>query len=293
MPPIQAFNQGDLDQAIDLAKDQVRNNPGSADARMLLSQLLCFTGDVERADTVLAAVPAQDPQVMMTIHVTRQLFVAAQARLDAIKGGALPVPLVEMDDILGETLKAMTLHRTGKPAEALEILDKLEAARPASSARINGQTVVEDLRDASDLPGAFVELLLGNGTYAWLAWSQVGSLIFEDPAQPLDLLYRPAQLKLKTDASAEASSGAGDDADPDVDGDAAPAPEVCWHVWVPALYTGSQDATDPAVRLGHATDWVGEEGASPVTGLGQRLLATGDDAMALMEIKTIQGLTDV
>jgi type VI secretion system protein ImpE len=55
---------------------------------------------------------------------------------------------------------------------------------------------------------------------------------------------------------------------------------------VPALYAGTETATDNALKLGRATDWRGNEG-EPVRGIGQRTFLIGEEDRPVMELAEI------
>jgi type VI secretion system protein ImpE len=55
---------------------------------------------------------------------------------------------------------------------------------------------------------------------------------------------------------------------------------------LPTRYPGSEVSEDPAIRLSRRTEWM-ESGSGPVTGLGQRMLATDSSEYPLMDIRQI------
>jgi type VI secretion system protein ImpE len=78
---------------------------------------------------------------------------------------------------------------------------------------------------------------------------QVESLDMNAPKTPRDVILIPAQLAVK-------DGPAGD-------------------IFLPGLYAGSFAATDDAVRLGRATDWLGADG-EPLRGAGAKYFLLGD-----------------
>ena len=73
--PIDAlFGAGALDAAVAAANDAVRKAPTDVDARVLLAELLIFTGNLDRADVLLDAASALDPSAALVISEFRQLL---------------------------------------------------------------------------------------------------------------------------------------------------------------------------------------------------------------------------
>src|SRR5262249_49808955 len=88
------YQAGELPEAIAAATEQVRHHPRNTPAdpgpRGFLCELLCFAGELERADRQLDALGHQDPQAMMGISLFRHLIRAEQARRDFYADGRLP-----------------------------------------------------------------------------------------------------------------------------------------------------------------------------------------------------------
>jgi type VI secretion system protein ImpE len=57
-------------------------------------------------------------------------------------------------------------------------------------------------------------------------------------------------------------------------------------VYIPAVYAAPEGTADESLLLGRSTDWVGPEDG-PVRGLGQRTFLVGEEAAAIMELKTL------
>ena len=61
MEALQLFRDGNLQEAIAACDREVQSSPGKPDHRDLLSQLLCFTGEYERADKHLEILGKSSP----------------------------------------------------------------------------------------------------------------------------------------------------------------------------------------------------------------------------------------
>ena len=68
------FREGKLMPAIEAANAAVRKNPADLGSRILLAELLLFTGNVERADVILDAAAQADPTALIAVAEFRQLL---------------------------------------------------------------------------------------------------------------------------------------------------------------------------------------------------------------------------
>ena len=83
----------------------------------------------------------------------------------------------------------------------------------------------------------------------------------EPPRRPRDLAWRRATISVTAGPDGE--------------------------VYVPVIYDSLQPDLADDYRLGHATEWAGEE-SGPVRGVGQRVFLAGDAAHGIMEIAELR-----
>src|SRR5262249_25303646 len=250
------FQAGNLTEAITAALAEVKRNPGDLGQRNFLCELLCFAGEVERADRQLDTLGHQEPDAMVAVALFRQLLRAEQARQQFYAGGRLPEFLDAPTPVQRLHLEASIRIREGKPAEAAALLGQAEAQRPKVQGTCNGQPF-DDLRDLDDLTASFLEVLTSTGKYFWVPMERVELLEFRPAARPRDLLWRRAHLIVKDGPDGE--------------------------VFLPTLYAGSHTDADERVRLGRATEWRGGQGA-PTRGVGQRTFLVGNEGLPIMEM---------
>ncbi|HSG71383.1 MAG TPA: tetratricopeptide repeat protein, partial [Planctomycetaceae bacterium] len=67
------FSTGQIAQAVEIVTADVKKKPGDIESRALLAQLLCFKGELERADKQLDVISTQSPESAMTVALFRQL----------------------------------------------------------------------------------------------------------------------------------------------------------------------------------------------------------------------------
>jgi type VI secretion system protein ImpE len=253
------YQAGNLQEAIAAATEEVRLHPADTSRRGFLCELLCFAGDLERADRQLDALGHQDPQAVLGITLLRQLIRAEQARQQFYAEGRLPEFLTPPCPVLQLHLQASIQLREGKASEAAELLAQAEGQRPKAAGTCDGRPF-HDLRDLDDLTAAFFEVLTSNGKYYWIPIERVELIEFRAPRRPHDLFWRRAHLIVREGPDGE--------------------------VYFPALYAGSHAEADDRLRLGRMTDWRGGKG-TPIRGLGQRMFQIGTEECPILDLQTL------
>lgn len=253
------FQAGRLDEAIQAMNAEVKSNPTDPERRGFLVELLCFKGNLERADLMLDVIADHDPTSAVGIALFRQLVRAAQYRQQVFDEGRVPEFLSEPSQLLQCHLQATIALREADYATAARLLGEAEVLRPHVSGELNGVNF-EDFRDVDDLTASFFEVATSNGKYFWIEISAVETMTFAPPKRPRDLIWRQVDI-----AVTEGPSGA---------------------VFIPAIYSPPPGDVDPALSLGRQTDWVGPE-SGPIRGVGQRSFLAGDDLVPIMQFETL------
>jgi type VI secretion system protein ImpE len=253
------FKSGRLADAVTAANAAVRAAPSDLAARVLLAELLLFTGNLERADVILDAAADLDPQAAVVVAEFRQLLRAETARRQLRRDGRVPEFLGEPTPALEQALATQVSLRAGDLAAAARHAAEQESLRPRAAGR-HDDTAFEDFRDACDLHAGFFEVLTTTGKYFWIPTERVISAEFSKPERPRDLAWRRVSLSVR-----EGPDGV---------------------VYIPTTY--GNDAPDLAepLRLGRETDW--REQDSLVRGIGQRVFLVGDEPATIMEIGTLE-----
>ncbi|HAA50917.1 MAG TPA: SciE type virulence protein [Planctomycetaceae bacterium] len=259
MTPVEHFQAGDLTEAINTATEAVKKDPTDTSSRSLMAQLLCFAGELERADSHLDAIGQQDPAAAVGAALVRHLIRGEQARQQCFQEGRLPELLQEPSMHMQRHLEALVCLREDKLSEAADLLGQAEELRPRVSGTCNDDAF-DDLRDLDDLTSGFLETITSNGKYYWVPLDQIRALDLRQPERSLDLLWQPAHMVVE----------GGPDGD----------------VYLPVMYAGSHEQADDRLRLGLATEWTdGETG--PVRGIGQRELLVGENVLPILQIKNL------
>ncbi|OUJ16199.1 type VI secretion system accessory protein TagJ [Acetobacter sp. DsW_063] len=256
------FQRGDLSGALAAAVAAVKASPAAAGPRLLLAELALFSGDLQRAETMLTAIESIEPKAALIAAEFRQLLRAETQRRAVFADGALPEFLQEPTAVQQESLRALTALRSGDDASAQGAVKAAEDARPhPAGERIVGADTIafDDFRDADDIIGGTTELLTSTGKYFWIPNESLISLHFHDPVRPRDLYWRRCTAMVRNGPEGD--------------------------VYIPATYPLTTASDDDALRLGRSTDWTDSE---PVRGIGRRMFLIGEESLDVMELGTLE-----
>lgn len=151
------FEAGKLDEAIAALGAELRSDPTDIRRRTFLFELLCFTGDFDRAEKHLEVVARGSKEADMGAWLYRSALHA-----DRVRQG---------------------MFSDGVPAREEE---------PPISGTLNG-TPFQSIEDADPRVGARLEVFAA-GQYTWIPFEQITSVRTQPPKQLRDLLWIPAQV---------------------------------------------------------------------------------------------------
>lgn len=254
---MESFRGGQLAIAIETVTASVRARPADLDERSLLCELLCFQGDLERADRQLDAVVRIDPQTVPGVTLLRQLLRAEICRREVFEQGRLPEFSGPPQESLQLRLRALTEIRCGDLQRAVELVREAEELEPELTGTI-GDEEFRGFRDLDDLLGPVLEVITATGAYYWIDASDVEMLEPGPITHLADTLWRPATLQTRTGINGR--------------------------IHLPALYIGSHLSPDGALQTGHATDWLDCGGVGLIRGIGRREYLVGGDAVTTLEL---------
>ncbi|MFK7820576.1 MAG: type VI secretion system accessory protein TagJ [Planctomycetaceae bacterium] len=260
MKSIELFKNGQLDDALEAAIQSVKKAPTDINARSAFAELLCFAGDLERADKQLDAMARVDPGAAVGVSMFRHLVRAEKARFEFYSENRVPEFIEQPSEELQLRLAAHIALRAGDNAEAATKLAEAERLRKAVSGSCNEEPF-EDLRDLDDLLGSVLEVMTSNGKYYWVPFELITSISFEQVEFTRDLLWRPMEIEVKGDLEGR--------------------------VYAPAMYYSTSKSEDAKVRVGQATDW-DDSHEGMVFGVGQKMLLVGEEAQPFLQVTDIR-----
>ena len=257
--PYECFQAGQLSEAVTAATEVVRNRPSDIAARSLLAELLCFAGDLERADKQLDAVGEVDSDAAVGGSLLRHLVRSELCRREVYEAGRVPEFLTQPDSALQSRLQALISLRDGDAPQAAEHVTAAREQEAVVSGEYDGNAF-SGMTDLDDLLGSTLEVYTATGKYYWLSLSQIVSLEMKPVQHLSDQLWRSADIETVGDVSG--------------------------HVHVPALYYGSHSAEDQRLCIGRATDWQ-ERHAGLICGVGQREWLLGEEVAAVNSVASL------
>lgn len=257
------FREGKLAEAIAAANASVRKSPADIGARVLLAELLLFSGNMERADTVLDACADIDASAAIVVAEFRQLLRGEVARRQLFSAGRVPEFLGEPTAAQRLALAAVVALRDRNTVEAAKLAAQAEEARvhPTGTGAVGS---FDDMRDGDDLLSTCFEVITTTGKYFWICPERVASMDFQPIKRPRDLFWRRATI----------SVNGGPEGD----------------VYLPTIYPPMPDAameSNDAFRLGRATDWVQIGDSGPTRGVGAVTLIVGEEPKTWLEMGSL------
>ena len=153
------FQAGRLQEAVQALGAELRDNPGDAQRRTFLFELLCFSGEFERAQKHLDVLAGQGGEAEMGALLYRAVLHAEGLRNEMFTKGTFPL---------------------APPEKAL-------------SGTLNGAPF-DDLFDADPRIGARLEVFAA-GDYLWIPFEHIASIEVRAPQRLRDLLWAPALVQ--------------------------------------------------------------------------------------------------
>lgn len=258
MTPEEHLKSGDLAATLTALQDKVRAEPAEAKLRIFLFQLLCVLGDWKRAINQLKLSGEMDPLALMMAQTYREGIICEVYREKVFKGEKEPMVFGEPDPWLALLIEAQKMLAQGKPAEAAALREQAFEQAPGSSGTVNG-TAFEWIADADMRMGPVLEIVI-NGRYFWLPFAQVSKLSIEEPADLRDAVWTAATVTLRNGGEVVAL--------------------------IPTRYAGTPENGGDAEKLSRATNWI-DAGGETFVGVGQRLFATDQDDVALLDVREL------
>jgi len=157
MTPKQLFQQGLLAEAIQMLGAELRDNPADVQRRTFLFELLCFTGEWDRAEKHLNVLAGSTNEAAGAI-----LYLSA-------------VHAARLREEFADTSKMEESHTAGR----------------AGTLNGRGFSSIEDIHPAL---GPRLEVFAA-GSYLWIPFEHIASIQMEAPRRLRDTLWAPAMVR--------------------------------------------------------------------------------------------------
>lgn len=248
------LENGHLSEAINEMTQEVKAHPADSRSRTFLFELLCFSGQLDRAKNQLDALDAQDPKADLGIDFYRKILKAEQTRQQLFSKGTFPKLLGPCPAHLQGHLDALLQIQEGHFPKAKDLLTQAEDLCPALDVTIDGATI-GGFMDLDDVFAPLLEIIMQD-QYYWVPFSEIRKISVTPPKHLRDLLWVPAQIE-----TTAAALG----------------------VVIPVLYPGSSTSEEELVKLGRVTDWKQQEGLT--LGVGQHVFGFNELDKGILEIR--------
>ncbi len=260
----QKLQEGDLAAALAALQQQVRSEPAASKHRIFLFQLLALMGQWDRALTQLNVVADLDGTAMPMVAMYREALGSEALRSEVFAGRRTPLLFAEPQQWVALMLEALRVAAEGQIDQAAAMRSEALAAAPAKPGQVvtasGSQPLVFDwIADADSRLGPLLEVIM-KGQYYWVPFEHIERVEIEAPEDLRDLVWLPATFTWSNGGEAVGL--------------------------IPTRYPGSAEASDPQLQLARRTDWV-DQGSETYHGLGQRLLATQEQDVSLLDIRTL------
>ena len=254
----EALQGGNVQRALEQLKQDVRKGPRDPRLRTFLFQMFCITGEWDRALTQLKVARELDPNAEAMATTYQAAIRAELLREKIFRGERSPTVFGDPGEWVPLLIEATKLFAADRLGEAARLRDSAFEIAPAIGCVLNG-TASEWVADADPRLGPVIEAVI-DGRYMWVPLHRVKSLAVEPPADLRDQVWMPVRFTWTNDGEAVAL--------------------------IPTRYPGSAAASDPAIQLARKTEWH-ERDADWALPIGQRVLVTDTDEVALMDVRKL------
>ena len=252
------IKRGDLSEAFQLIRNDVRKDPANSKHRVALFQLLSIFGQWDKALTQLNVAADLDSKNLLMAQVCREALQCEALRSEIFSGAKSPLVFGEPAEWVVWMIQANELAAAKKFDAAQNLRQRAFDKAPASRGVIDNHEF-NWIADADSRLGPIFESII-DGRYYWVPISNVQHVKIEEPTDLRDLVWIPANFVWKNGGN---SVGL-----------------------IPSRYPGSESSTDNGTQLARKTDWV-EQGQGFYIGLGQRMFATDSNEYPLLQTREI------
>ena len=255
------LQSGDPRGALEMLKQQVRKAPREVALRTFLFQLFCVFGEWDRALTQLSVAADLDALTLPMAETYRTLIRCEMLRDGVFAGTRTPTLFGHPQPWGPMLLEANRAFASGAYAAAAAMRDEAFEQAEAMPGTANGEAFGW-IADADPRLGPVFEAIV-DGTYYWIPMQHVAVLTIEAPTDLRDQVWLPVHFKW---------TNAGETVG-----------------FIPTRYPGSATASDPMLSLARRTEWVEKGGPDSgwALGLGQRMFSTGENDIALMDLRRL------
>ena len=249
---------GQLSEARKKLTEAVRSSPSDSASRTLLTQVLAFSGEWDKAESHLETIALQDPKRETGVQVFKNLVHAEKERAEVYRLERRPACFGTSPPYLEKYCAALSSISRKNVGEALELFEQIDSERPPVSGRMNDVTF-SGFKDTDAVLSLVLEVMLYE-RYLWVPFESIREVRIERPKTLFDLLWIPTHITLWEGLAA--------------------------NCYTPVIYPDSSSHDNDRVKLGRITEWV-PLGGPFSKGMGQHVFETDESEVAVLEIRDI------
>lgn len=257
-PAEESLRQGDVAGALRALQEAVRAKPADAKLRVFLFQLFCVAGRWDRALTQLNLSAEMDAAALPMREMYAPAIACEPLRAQVFAGRKSPLLFGEPEAWSAMLIESLLRAGRDEASAAERLRAQAFDAAPAVGGTVNGERF-EWIADADMRLGPMLEAIVNN-KYYWIPFSRLARVTLEEPGDLRDFVWLPGQLVFANGGETLAM--------------------------IPTRYPGSESSDEGAIALARKTVWQ-ETAAGVQVGLGQRLLATNNAEVPLLDVRTI------
>ena len=180
---------GDLDGARAALVEAVRRAPSDQPVRMFLFQLLCVSGEWDKASAQLRALAQLSPEAQMLAVAYNQAVEAELFRAKVFAGEAQPALLVKSSAWAGDLAGALAALCQGRTDDAAALRDQAFDAAPDTPGDLDG-TAFDWIADGDTRFGPAMEAIIA-GQWGLLPFDCIEKIESEGPKDLRDIVWYP------------------------------------------------------------------------------------------------------
>ncbi|MEJ2455370.1 MAG: type VI secretion system accessory protein TagJ [Candidatus Thiodiazotropha sp.] len=253
------LQQGDLMNSLERLQQSVRERPADSGLRVFLFQLLCVTGDWQRAWDQLQLTAELDAINLPMAQTYREAIVCELFRQQVFAGSQSPLVFGDPPGWMALLIEALQMAAGGKHERARLLQQAALEQAPAKAGVIDGQAFAW-IADADPRIGPVFEAII-NGRYYWIPMDRLSGVELEVPRDLRDMVWAPARLQFENGGATVAL--------------------------IPSRYSGTERSDDAALKLARKTLWQ-EPAPDFFSGLGQRMFVSDRGDHALLNTRTLR-----
>jgi type VI secretion system protein ImpE len=230
-----------LSDELGALQQAIRGDAANTKLRIHLFQLLCVTGQWQRALSQLQLCGQMDVKSLPMAQTYREAIRMEALRAEVFAGKRAPQVMGQPPKWIGPLLEALKVESTGDIKAASELRKRAMDEADPRPCTVDG-VACEWLCDGDARIGPVIEII-ANGQYYWLPFESCQGISIEAPVDLRDLVWAPGEVMLPNEGRIP--------------------------VLIPTRYPGTEAVDNDALRRSRATEWK-EIDTDSWTGLGQR-----------------------